>query len=106
VRRALFGAPNQAQNPMPGKAGGFNNDEINTRAAIPTAQLRVPGRRTPLRLKTSKNNPAAICLFQAVISGPISLWVRAGTLSRRRRFAVSRGIPLLRFLGELQWPMK
>ena len=22
-------APNQAQNPMPGKTGGFNNDEIN-----------------------------------------------------------------------------
>jgi hypothetical protein len=35
VRRALFGAPNQAQNPMPGKAGGFNNDEINGKSRNP-----------------------------------------------------------------------
>jgi hypothetical protein len=29
------GAPNQAQNPMPGKTGGFNNDEINGKSRNP-----------------------------------------------------------------------
>jgi hypothetical protein len=29
------GAPNQAQNPMPGTTGGFNNDEINGKSRNP-----------------------------------------------------------------------
>ena len=32
---AASGAPNQAQNPMPGKTGGFNNDEINGKSRNP-----------------------------------------------------------------------
>jgi len=29
------GAPNQAQNPMPGATGGFNNNEINGKSRNP-----------------------------------------------------------------------
>jgi hypothetical protein len=29
------GAPNQAQNPMPGATGGFNNNEINGKSRSP-----------------------------------------------------------------------
>jgi hypothetical protein len=32
---AASAAPNQAQNPMPGKTGGFNNDKVNGKSRNP-----------------------------------------------------------------------
>ena len=37
------GAPNQAQTPMPGTTGGFNNDEINGKSRNPDSTT--PGTR-------------------------------------------------------------